>query len=266
MEEKVQILSRGKKLAGLLHRSGEGPAPGVVLFHGLSNSKEDCPLINEVTATLNSEGFFTLRFDFFGSGESPGLLRDKTWEELRQNAMDAIAFLMNIKGVTEIGLWGRSLGATFAILCANQPKIEAVVLASPDVLVTKTLNKHKFEMLKKKNELLRKQGKSLPGTGKFKGPLELNEAFFSDLQKVEQEVLATLPLLQNVLVMATTPDVKVPLENVVEVINNVREPKKLIIYEGVNHDYHPVENDAVGHGVAWFKEYLGGGIDEVRGG
>jgi len=256
METRVEIDSCEKKLAALLHTPVKIPAPGLVLFHGLSNSRSDCPLINETTAALIEEGFFTLRFDFFGSGESPGLLRDKTWTELRQNAIDAIEYLTQIEGTAELGLWGRSLGATFAILCADQPRIEALVLASSDVLVTKTFCKEKFEMLKHKQEALEKRGKSLPGTGQFKGPLELNVCFFEKLPEIEQDILSRLPLLKNVLVMATTPDVKVPLENSVEIINAARRPKKLIIYEGVEHDYKGIEDEAVGHVVAWFEEHL----------
>lgn len=256
MEKKVIIASRGKKLFGLLCVPKEIPAPGVVLFHGLSNSKRDCPLINETTEMLVNEGFSTLRFDFFGSGESPGLLKDKTWEELRQNAIDAIDYLSHQKAVTKMGLWGRSLGGTFAILTEDISRAGCIVLASTDVLVTRSLGKEKFTKLKKRQEKLEKEGKMLPGTGKFKGPLELNENFFRGLREVEREVLEKLPKLRNVLVLATTPDMKVPIENSTAIINTVQEPKKIVIFENVEHDYSDVEGEAVRETINWFKKYL----------
>lgn len=256
MEEKISFNSCGKRLIGLKGVPEETSAPGVILFHGLSNTKTDCPLINETTAALIKHKFFTLRFDFFGSGESLGMLRDKTWEELRQNAIDATEFLADDDRVTNIGIWGRSLGGTFAILCGAHPRIKALVLATPDVYVTKTFSKENFHRLKKKQEELEKQGKVLPGTGKYKGPLQLNEAFFSYLPKIEAEVLQMLPKLKNVLVLATTPDIKVPLENSIAIINQVREPKKIIVFEGVDHGYTGVEDKAVGEVIEWFTRHL----------
>lgn len=256
MEKKINFTSFGKKLFGLLNVPDKIPAPGIVFFHGLSNGKTDCPLISETTEMLINEGFFTLRFDFFGSGESPGFLKDKTWGELRQNAIGAIKYFSHQKGITKIGLWGRSLGGTFAILTGDISRVGCIVLASPDVLVTRTLGKEKFTKLKKRQEELEKEGKTLPGTGKFKGPLELNENFFRSLREVEQEALEKLPELKNVLVLATTPDIKVPIENSTTIINMVQEPKKIIIFENVEHDYSGVQGEAVKEIINWFKKYL----------
>ena len=260
MEKKINFISFGKKLFGLLNVPDKIPAPGVVLYHGLSNSKIDCPLINETTEMLIKEGFFTLRFDFFGSGKSPGLLKDKTWKELKQNAIDAIKYFSHQTGITKIGLWGRSLGGTFAIITGDISRVECIVLASTDVLVTRTLGKERFTKLKKRQEELEKEGKVLPGTGKFKGPLELNENFFRSLKGVEQEVLEKLPELKNVLVLATTPDIKVPIENSTTIINMVQEPKKIIIFENVEHDYSGVQGETVKEIINWFKKYLYRGV------
>jgi len=256
MESRITFSSGGKQLVGLLGAPDETPAPGVVLFHGLSNTMRDCPLIKETATMLMHGGFFALRFDFYGSGESPGLLKDKTWEEMLRNAQDAIDYLAQQEGVSAIGLWGRSLGATFAILCGNDSRVDAVVLLSPDVLVTKTLSRSKFEELKRKQEELERKGKGLAGTGRYKGPLELHTDFFDALERIESEVLRTLPTLNRVLVVATAPDIKVPLENAITVINEVQEPKRIIVFENVDHDYAGVEQEAVEHIRRWFAHKL----------
>lgn len=58
------------------------------------------------------------------------------------------------------------------------------------------------------------------------------------------------------LVFGTTPDQKIPLEAACHIVNNVNEPKKIWIFEGVDHDYGGVEKEAVKLAVDWFKEYL----------
>lgn len=256
LEKPIGIESSGIRLAGLIAEPAKKPAPGVVLFHGLSNTKRDCSLLEETTHKLADNGFFTLRFDYFGSGESPGLLRDKTWDTLTQNSIDAAEFLASWPGVSSIGLWGRSLGGTLIALVAESLNARTLVIASAGLLVTRTLNREVFGHLKRKHEALAREGGSLPGTGKYKGPLELSDKFFEALPKVEKIVLEALPNLSNVLVLGTSPDVKVPLESFAIVINSVNEPKRLWIYEGVDHDFAGVEEQAIEESISWFRKHL----------
>ena len=256
MEKRVTFQSSGHELVGHLHVPEKELSPGVVLLHGLSNTMTDCPLINEVTAALIGEDYATFRFDYFGSGESPGLLKDKTWEIMLQNTRDAIDFLRSKLRTARIGLWGRSLGSTFAILCADDPRVEALCLASSDVFVTKTLSYERFLELRKKQQELEKHGRALPGTGKYKGPLELKNDFFASLETIEKSVVESLSKLRNTLVLATTPDVKVPLENSIEIINRAREPKRILVFEGLDHAYIGVEGKAVGEISKWYQHFL----------
>lgn len=254
-QEKVTFESCGYRLVGIVEYPGDFPAPGVILFHGLTNSKDDCPLIREISRALVENGFVSFRFDFFGSGESPGELKDKTWKVLEQNARDALRFFSDVLGVERVGVWGRSSGGTVAILCTDLPAIKATVLASTPVLLEEVFI-NRFESIRRLEKELEAKGRRLPGTGNYKGPYAFNEEFFAEIPAIEQRVLVHLERMERVLVLATTPDTKVPLNNATTIINKVKEPKSIHIFEGVDHDYKGVENHAVRMIVSWFKTHL----------
>jgi len=256
--EKVTFKSLGYDLVGILEYPKEYepgvPTPGIILYHGLTNSKYDCPLINEVNEALVREGFITFRFDFYGSGESPGEMKDKTWSILEQNGFDAIRFFSENKDINKIGLWGRSTGGTIAILNSTHPLIKVYALASAWVLISSSIAKFKKAMELERE--LEKEGKVLPGTGKYKGEYSFNERFFEEAPIFEQKVLSNLAKMSHVLVLGTTPDRKVSLDNATTIINLAKEPKEIHIFEGVDHDYKGVEREAVNLVVKWFKKYL----------
>jgi esterase/lipase len=255
-KQKLTFRSAGYELVGILGSPEKLPAPGVVLFHGLSNSKEDCPLINETSEMLEREGYVTFRFDFFGSGESPGEMKDKKMSILEQNAKDAVNFLSQSKAVSGgIGLCGRSLGGTFVILLAGHPSVKASVIASGGVSLQKVFAP--FDRLKAlEKELEEKEGKKLPGTGRYKGSYDLGNGWFKELPQFDDKIEDCLGKLSHVLVLGTTPDVKAPLEEIIAVFNAAKEPKKIQIFENVDHDYKGVEAEAIELERQWFKKYL----------
>jgi len=256
-KEKIKFKSAGYELVGVIESPEKGldkDTPAVILFHGLTNTKEDCPLLREVAESLVKNGFIVFSFDFYGSGESPGQLKDKTWSIMKQNGLDAIQFLVKRTGVKKIGLFGRSSGGTIATLCATHPLIKAYVLASPFVLIAKSVPR--FKRVMELEEKLEKKGQVLPGTGKYKGEYKFSEKFFEEAPFFEKEIMKNLSQMSRVLVLATTPDTKVPLNNATTVINKVKEPKEIHIFEGVDHDYKGVEKEAVNLTTSWFKEYV----------
>ncbi len=255
-ERIIRFKSGKQKLVGLVSFPAETPAPGVILFHGLSNSKTDCPLINEVTQALRKEGFATFRFDFFGSGESHGEMQDKTIYALEQNAKDSLDLFSNDRRISMIGLWGRSLGGTLVALLGPDPRIEASVIATGLVEIEKVFLSERFAQLKKKEDELKKVGKKLPGTGRYKGPFNFRPAWFESLKGIDRRIERNLRKMNTVLVLHTTPDQKVPLNNAAKIINSVRDPKELHIFEGVDHDYSGVEQEAVDLVRKWFMKYL----------
>lgn len=255
-KERVKFSSGGHYLIGIKEIPKRIPAPGVILFHGLGNSKEDCPLSNEVSNALLKNGLITFRFDFFGSGESPGMFREKTLSILEKNARDAIDYLSEDNRVTEIGAWGRSSGGTIIALCGDDSRIKASVMLSTPVLLQKTFGE-KFKELARRE---REEGVVLPGSSPkgVKGQFELTDAWFNELPKLELKIQKNLRKMKRVLVIGTTPDCKVSLDNSTTIVNIVKEPKKIYVFENTDHSYEGKEEVAVSLVVEWFNRYLKG--------
>lgn len=72
-----------------------------------------------------------MTFDFSGCGNSEGEYISLGWFEW-QDLAEVIGYLRNRPQVTEIGLWGRSMGAVTALMYLKKdPKIKAAVFDSP---------------------------------------------------------------------------------------------------------------------------------------
>ena len=257
-QEKVKFKSAGHELAGIISLPAElkTKTPAVILFHGLTNSKDDCPLINETAEALVQNGFIAFRFDFHGSGESPGEMKDKEWHILQQNAEDAIKFIAKDSRVDpeRLGLWARSVGGTSVCLLPPDSRVKARVVASPAVTLERAM-RDRFKGIKKKELELERKGKKLPGTGKYKGSFEFKPAWYKSLEGLDKRVLENLKELDTILILATAIDQKVSIDNACIAINNVKEPKKLWIFNA-DHDYGGVEEKATQMTIDWFNKYL----------
>ncbi|MCC6750223.1 MAG: alpha/beta fold hydrolase [Deltaproteobacteria bacterium] len=136
MTERVEAWSlRGPQgtLRGFVHRPEEpGPAPAVLLLHGFTGHHlEQDRLFVQTARRLTRAGFFVLRFDFYGSGDSDGEFHE--WTPLTEvaDAGAALEWVAAEPGVdaNRLGLIGLSLGGCVASLVAGQdPRVGALVL------------------------------------------------------------------------------------------------------------------------------------------
>jgi uncharacterized protein len=91
--------------------------------------------IRQLAIKLSAAGFHTLRFDFYGTGDSAGDLTDADltgWETDVESAMEEIR---DITGMAQITLIGLRLGATIAASVAARlsRKVDSLVLWDPIV-------------------------------------------------------------------------------------------------------------------------------------
>lgn len=118
MHEKVFFKSCcGIDLCGIL--SGPEPmpdGPAAVLCHGFATGK-DGRTSTRLEESLNRSGIATLRFDFFGHGESGGDIADITVSEAADNVFRAIRYTRE-QGYRRIALFGSSFGGLAALLTA----------------------------------------------------------------------------------------------------------------------------------------------------
>lgn len=137
MERLVEFENRaGHRLRGMLHQpefAGEPRPAGVVFLHGFTGDRmESHWLFVKCSRALAAAGIASLRFDFFGSGESDGAFRDASVETEVADAQDAAAFLRR-KGEIDperLGIVGLSLGGAVAALVAQPLNARALVLWS----------------------------------------------------------------------------------------------------------------------------------------
>jgi uncharacterized protein len=132
----VEIRNRaGKRLRGMIHRPAavKGRAPGVVFFHGFTGDRmESHWIFIKCARALARAGIASLRFDFFGSGESEGEFREATLKTEIADAQDAVKFFRHQPGIdaTRLGLCGLSLGGLIAASIAHRVRTKALVLWS----------------------------------------------------------------------------------------------------------------------------------------
>jgi uncharacterized protein len=137
MERLIEFPNRARcRLRGMIHQpqaaaSNAGAAPGVVFFHGFTGDRmESHWLFVKCSRALARAGIASLRFDFFGSGESEGEFRQATLASEITDAEDAVDFFRRQPGIdaARVGLVGISLGGAIAALVAERVRAQALVL------------------------------------------------------------------------------------------------------------------------------------------
>lgn len=246
---KVQFKSQGHNLIGLLDIQDKHKNTLVILLHGLTNSMKDCPLINEAQEALNTQEFSTFRFDYYGSGQSEGEFKDKTFSVLVHNTQDALKYVTEKLHFKKVGIWGRSLGAILGATICDNKHIAASVLVSFCVHTDTS-----FSSFFPKDEPF-----SLPikGTGEVKGEPVLPYQFYKETIWVDQLQRNHLSRARNVLVVQGTEDKTVYDTNwAKEVYEMTQQPKKLTYIEGADHSYRGFEPRVITEGLSWFKKHL----------
>jgi pimeloyl-ACP methyl ester carboxylesterase len=92
--------------------------------------------MRQLAVKLSTRGFHTLRFDYFGTGDSGGEDSEASPAAAEVDVESAIEGLKDIVGVAQVALIGLRLGATLAARAAMRRKenVEALVLWDPIVL------------------------------------------------------------------------------------------------------------------------------------
>lgn len=124
----------GKKnhlIRGSLHISGSGrQAPWFIFCHGFTGQRMGPGyLFVKLSRALADAGFCSLRFDFFGSGESDGNFFDMNVSTMENDLVTVISWIKKNQNPSGIFLLGHSFGGMIAALCSKDAN--GVVLLSP---------------------------------------------------------------------------------------------------------------------------------------
>jgi dipeptidyl aminopeptidase/acylaminoacyl peptidase len=255
IERFVEFPTRaGKTLRGMMHLPApplERPAPAVVLFHGFTGHRmESHWIFVKCSRALAKAGIASLRFDFYGSGESDGEFREMTLSGEITDGRAAVAFLRGQTGIDpeRVGLLGLSLGGAVAATLAPTVHAKALVLWSAVA--------HPARL----RDLIEKSAKEIPGKP---GAVEVEAREFNP--RLIEDVLKVEPIRYlarykgPTLIIHPEKDETIPVSHARDFFQaSSAEAKELLIIAGADHVYTsvPWEQEVIVRTVQWFGHHL----------
>lgn len=224
--------SNGNKVCGILSNpTGNKEKPIIILCHGFTTSK-DSNTNTKLEIIFNKKEISTLRFDFFGHGESEGKFEEVTISKAVDDILQGINFLKG-KGYSKIGLVGSSFGGMASLLAASRTnELYVLALKSP---VSDYLGKLIADMNRYPLEKWKEQGFIY-----HEGNLKLNYSFFEDAEKINSyEEIKKIKI--PTMIVHGDNDESVPIEQSKKAASLI-ENCKLEIIEGADHNYSKPED------------------------
>lgn len=210
MRQRIILSAQGFQLIGMLHLPEAVNPPVVIGSHGLFSTK-DSPKQISLAEGLNERGIAYFRFDHRGCGESQGIFAKVTSFSARKMDLDVAirAMAAHPKTGDRIGLFGSSMGGATCLGVAGNHDIRAMaVLAAPV----------RFSSIRITDTTL--------ADPRIAG---------MTTEQMDFDVSDRLDTLSNVMIVHGDADAVVPYENALEILQRVREPRKLVPLPGADH-------------------------------
>lgn len=257
MERPVVFYNRDQQINGILHSPTgcEAPCPAVAFFHGFTGTKVEPHRIFVKTAReLAAIGFYVLRFDFRGSGDSEGDFSEMTIGGEVSDAIKSMDVLTAMPGVDaeRIGILGLSMGGCVAAFVSGQDaRVKSTVLWAP---LSDDPPDRKHEILE------RVKNPPTPEELALANPNIVGKAFYEELPKISPS--ATLQAFRGaLLVIHGSADDVVPVSHGKRYYKSMRGRDALteleIIDQG-DHTFNTVasEQAVIAKSVEWFRRTL----------
>lgn len=202
-----------------------------ILCHGFLSNKDSRTNLR-LTELLVARGISTLRFDWFGMGESGGKFSRITVSACCDQLERAIS-LMRERGYHELGLIGSSFGGLLAILVAqHHPELRAVGLKCPVPDFPETLE-HEFgragiEEWKRTNYI--------PDVTGGTAPIFLDFAFYESCRTFDAYAAAR-NIKAPVLIVHGEQDELVPFHQIERLEEALPDDTKLVLLPEADHQF-----------------------------
>lgn len=244
---------KGRTLRGMLHLPAalKRHIPGVVMFHGFTGDRmESHWMFVKCSRALARAGIASLRFDFYGSGESEGEFREMSLRGELADGRAAVTFLRGQTGIDaeRVGLLGLSLGGAVAAALAPSVRAKVVVLWSA-VAHTARLR-----------ELIQQSAKGIPGKP---GALEFDAREISP--RLIEDVLKVEPTRHlarfkgPTLIVHAEEDEAIPVSHARDFYQAAgADAKELATVAGADHSLSSIawEQEVIVRTVQWFGRHL----------
>lgn len=247
--------ARGGLLRGMIHRPvGKVSRTGwstVIFLHGFTGDRlESHWIFVKCARALAETGISSLRFDFYGSGESDGTFYEATLQSEISDAKAAIHFIRQRKEIDSgrLGLCGLSLGGCVAACVARTAGAKALVLwsavARPAILQDLSME-------------LGKSSENHPGAYEYNARV-ISKRFLEKAVKADP-LNAISRFKRPTLILHPGNDRSVPWSHAQDFFQaSGAGIKEKVIIPGADHTFTSVawESDVIGRTVNWFREHL----------
>jgi len=256
-ERPIVFYNQGQQINGILHSptAHDASCPAVAFFHGFTGTKVEPHRIFVKTAReLAAIGFYVLRFDFRGSGDSAGDFSEMTIGGEISDAVKSVDVLTAMQGVDpeRIGILGLSMGGCVAACVSGQDtRVKSTVMWAP--LSDDPPNR--------KQEIL-ERGKNTPTPEEIAqlNPNIVGKAFYENLPHISPSV--TLQQFTGALIVIHgSGDDVVPASHgkrYYELMKGRDALTELEIVDKADHTFNTVawEQAVIARSVAWFQRTL----------
>jgi len=179
VEEQVRFKNLyGETLAGTLHLPDKSSNRGIVLGHCFTCTRHTS-ILRRIAKDLSNAGFFVLRFDFSGNGQSQGEFTESNYSK-QVTEMQTAADVIASHGAAWIGMAGHSMGGLISFLTtAQNENVKAVCTVGSRITgmkVTGFLSRTQREILEKTGEV------TFTSRGRF---LKITDEFFTDADRFD---------------------------------------------------------------------------------
>ena len=250
MEQRFKFQdSEGRRVSAVLLSPSVRTDKVVILCHGFMGHKDS--VTNRMLSDhLARQSISTLRFDFFGHGQSDGDIKDLLLTTIVAQTESALS-LMQGHGFTRVGLLGSSFGGLVATLvAAKAPVLAALALRCP-VADFPVLLRQKFG--RAAIDLWRRLGRVPPTFGH----IPMHFRFFEDCERHDAFRAAQKLRVPTTIVHGDQDDV-IPVTQARDLYAQIPAEKALHIMAGADHRFSDPKQFSrmTGLLMAWLTRYL----------